>query len=256
MAETGTPGEMAEDGAPGDSAADPAGSPADASVDLPAGLAALRASGAAERDPVRFAYLVALTRRAATQPAAIRQWLDTRIDAAVAELAARPVPPVPEPAATEAASPLAELLAYIGQQAHDQAPPTELPGAPTAAASGQRRPVEAKNPEVGRSAPAPELKSVAYFRDEWSKLSTEQQLTQTLAQAPENAGPMNSQHLVLRSLQRMRDIAPDYLQGFMSYIDTLIWLEHADPTRPAGGRATAGEGESKARPGKRASAKR
>jgi hypothetical protein len=42
---------------------------------------------------------------------------------------------------------------------------------------------------------------------------------------------MNSQHLVLRSLERMRDIAPDYLQGFMSYIDTLIWLDHADPTK-------------------------
>lgn len=42
---------------------------------------------------------------------------------------------------------------------------------------------------------------------------------------------MNSQHLVLRSLELMRDLAPDYLQGFMSYIDTLIWLEHADPSR-------------------------
>ena len=42
---------------------------------------------------------------------------------------------------------------------------------------------------------------------------------------------MNSQHLVLRSLELMRDVAPDYLQGFMSYIDTLIWLEHADPSR-------------------------
>jgi len=247
---------MAEDYAPGDSAADPAGNLAASSIDLPAGLAALRASGAAERDPLRFAYLVALTRRAATQPAAIRSWLDARISAAVAELAARPASPASEPTAADSASPLAELLAYIGQQAQDQAQRVALPGVPATAASGQRRPVEAKNPAVGRSAPAPELKSVAYFRDEWSKLSTEQQLTQTLAQAPENAGPMNSQHLVLRSLERMRDIAPDYLQGFMSYIDTLIWLEHADPTRPAGGRATAGEGESKARPGKRASAKR
>ncbi|RIX47509.1 MAG: DUF2894 domain-containing protein [Rhodocyclales bacterium GT-UBC] len=245
---------MAETGTPGDSAANPAGSQAASSTELPAGLAALRASGAADRDPVRFAYLVALTRRAAPQPAAIRSWLDARISAAVAELAARPASPASEPTVADTASPLAELLAYIGQQAHDQVQPVALPGVPATAASGQRRPVEAKNSAVGRSAPAPELKSVAYFRDEWSKLSTEQQLTQTLAQAPENAGPMNSQHLVLRSLQRMRDIAPDYLQGFMSYIDTLIWLEHADPTRPAGGRAT--DGESKARPGKRTSAKR
>ena len=87
-------------------------------------------------------------------------------------------------------------------------------------------------PRIGEA--APELKAVAYFRDAWSRLSTEQQLTQTLAQAPENAGPMNSQHLVLRSLQIMRDIAPDYLQGFMSYIDTLIWLEQADPSKAPG----------------------
>jgi hypothetical protein len=54
---------------------------------------------------------------------------------------------------------------------------------------------------------------------------------------------MNSLHLVLRSLARMRDISPDYLQGFMSYIDTLIWLEHAAPTKPVSGRATGGKTE-------------
>jgi hypothetical protein len=95
--------------------------------------------------------------------------------------------------------------------------------------------------------PAAELKSVAYFRNTWSRLSTEQQLTQTLAQAPANAGPMNSQHLVLRSLETMRDISPDYLQNFMSYIDALIWLDHADPTRPAASRAGSGDGEKKRR---------
>jgi hypothetical protein len=42
---------------------------------------------------------------------------------------------------------------------------------------------------------------------------------------------MNSQHLALGSLERMRDVAPDYLQGFMSYIAALIWLDHADPTK-------------------------
>lgn len=93
---------------------------------------------------------------------------------------------------------------------------------------------------------------MAYFRNTWSKLSAEQQLTQTLAQAPENAGPMNSQHLVLRSLQVMRDVAPDYLQGFMSYVDTLIWLEHADPTRPM----ARSEGERKTRAPKRNAGKR
>ncbi|KAB2910281.1 MAG: DUF2894 domain-containing protein [Dechloromonas sp.] len=197
----------------------------------------LRASGAAERDPVRFAYLDALARRAAKQPASIRQALAARIGAAADELASRPAPSPAAIAPSDTASPLAELLAYIGQQAH------ALPDAASAAApQGDLRP-KAKASGESHRRPAPELKSVTYFRDEWSKLSTEQQLTQTLAQAPENAGPMNSQHLVLRSLQVMRDIAPDYLHGFMSWVDALIWLEHAAPTRPAPARAVANEGQ-------------
>ena len=180
------------------------------SADVKAALDALRASGAAERDPVRFAYLEALARRAAAQPEAVRALLDAKINEAARELAARPAAPPAEIGKESTASPLAELLEYIGQHAHE----------PMAAASSAADPRQ-----------IPELKSVARFQETWSRLSAEQQLTRTLAQAPENAGPMNSQHLVLRSLQAMRDIAPDYLQGFMSYVDTLIWLEHADPTK-------------------------
>ena len=225
-----------------------------AAADLPALLDALRASGAAARDPVRFAYLDALARRAATQAPAIRHSLEARISAAASELASRPAAPPAEIAPSSGASPLTELLAYIGQHAHAQAEAAKLPtGSP---AVNKKIGPKSKDASTGHSPPAQELKSVAYFRNEWSKLSTEQQLTQTLAQAPENAGPMNSQHLVLRSLERMRDIAPDYLQAFMSYIDTLIWLEHADPTRMAAGRSSGGEGEGKTRSAKRGTKKR
>jgi hypothetical protein len=197
--------------------ADAAGSAGDPQTRLDA----LRASGADRRDPVRFAYLEALERRAAGQPETVRQALLARIDTVADQLAAIPLPSVEAPVDNATPSPLAELLAYIGQHAHDQ-PATPHSAAPSPNTQRNARP---------RAPRAPELKSVAYFRNTWSKLSAEQQLTQTLAQAPENAGPMNSQHLVLRSLQVMRDVAPDYLQGFMSYVDTLIWLEHADPTR-------------------------
>lgn len=201
-------------------------------ADLKATLEALRASGIAERDPVRFAYLDALARRAAAQPEAIRRLLNARLNAAAGELAARPAPPPTDSPRESAASPLADLLAYIGRHAHE--PPRAMSSATAS---------------TGRN--GPELKSVARFHETWSRLSTEVQLTRTLAQAPENAGPMNSQHLVLRSLQVMRDIAPDYLQGFMSYVDTLIWLEHADPTKPAAGRSSVGERENRARTARR-----
>ena len=171
----------------------------------------LRTNGAAERHPVRFAYLEALTRRATTHPESVRALLEAKIQEAIRELADHPTAS-PTELPDEASNPLADLLAHITQHANEQPQATEL-------------------------------RSIARFQDTWARLSTEQQLTQTLAQAPENAGPMNSQHLVLRSLQRMHDVAPDYLQSFMSYIDTLIWLESA--TRPS-----AGERESKERTGK------
>jgi hypothetical protein len=44
----------------------------------------------------------------------------------------------------------------------------------------------------------------------------------TLQQAPKNAGPINSHMLVLRSLELMCDISPDYLDCFMSYAETLL----------------------------------
>ena len=208
-------------------------------------LATLRDSGAAARDPIRFAFLAALTQRAARQSAPIRRFLSPRINALLQEITRLPEPsPAPtDPAST--VSPLGELLAYIAQHApilpdHDNftVNPAGKPISPAENLAGQPLSLSfslslSPTPSNPGNPPAPELKSVTYFRQEWSKLSTEQQLTQTLAQAPENAGPMNSQHLVLQSLQVMHDIAPDYLQGFMSYIDTLIWLEHADPSKPA-----------------------
>jgi hypothetical protein len=216
-------------------------------------LEALRASDAAARDPVRFAYLDALARRAATQAEPIRQSLNARIIAAASELAGRPRPEPAEVVQT-GSSPLADLLTYISQHAHADLDAKQTATEAAAASRNFRR--NSKNSATARSSQAQELKSVSYFRKEWSKLSSEQQLTQTLAQAPENAGPMNSQHLVLRSLQVMRDIAPDYLQGFMSYIDTLIWLENADPTKPAAGRSSSGKGENKTRTAKRGATNR
>jgi hypothetical protein len=217
--------------------------------DFHAQLGALRANGAADRDPVGFAYLEALIRRATGQPEAIRRMLAAKISATASELAGKQ-PAAPALAAEpDNASPLTELLAYIGSHAHAPAA-TMQPIAGNATVERKNRPKSKKSPT------GPELKSVAIFRNEWSKLSTEQQLTQTLAQAPENAGPMNSQHLVLRSLERMRDIAPDYLQGFMSYIDTLIWLDHADPTRPLAGRGAGNTGEKKPRNAKNSATKR
>ena len=40
-----------------------------------------------------------------------------------------------------------------------------------------------------------------------------------------DAGPLNSGSLVHRSLTLMRELSPGYLQQFLSYVDTLSWME-------------------------------
>ena len=239
--------------APGDSPAEVLAQAPTAAPDNPAARLA----------PLPYARHQALSRLAEAQPGIVQERLQARLQALTAQIeqmqaAATAPPPAASATAVSApasppASPLAELLAYIGEQALPDLPFAEQKSRLSTVDRGHGEKSSAPLP-IGQSAAAPELKAVAYFRDAWSRLSTEQQLTQTLAQAPENAGPMNSQHLVLRSLQVMREVAPDYLQGFMSYIDTLIWLEQVDPTRPP--TKTAGEGEKKPRAGKRAAGKR
>ena len=71
------------------------------------------------------------------------------------------------------------------------------------------------------------MKSVRQFSEVWSKISAEQQVVQALHRGPENAGPLNSHKLVLRSLSLMRALSPDYLRRFLSHADTLLWLEQA-----------------------------
>jgi hypothetical protein len=117
------------------------------------------------------------------------------------------------------ARPLAELLAHVACQSG---------AVETSAGLAQGG---------GVTQPGAELKSLRYFRSTWSRISLEQQLSRALAQAPDNAGPLNSHFLVLQALIRMRDVAPAYLEGFIAYAEALRWLEQADAERAAASRA-------------------
>ena len=79
---------------------------------------------------------------------------------------------------------------------------------------------------VARSSSFPELAALDHFQKLWSRMRTESQLRQSLAHAPENAGPLNSSALVHRSIALMRDLSPGYLEHFVSYVDDLSSLEH------------------------------
>ena len=91
-------------------------------------------------------------------------------------------------------------------------------------------------PDLSSSRPR-ELKAVSEFKATWSRLSADRRLNQSLmAKAPGNAGPLNSQHLVHRSLLLMRELSPAYLRQFMAYADALAWIED---TQDAGGATAA-----------------
>jgi hypothetical protein len=175
---------------------------------------ALRRDGADGFDPVRFHYIEVLAQRASTHQGRVRSILDSKLaDAAVALRQrveqARSDAQIAAMATSDVAThreTLGDLVRHMARQA----------------------PEKADHPLSAAMAPSAELKSVRYFRNTWSRLSAEKQVTQALGQAPKNAGPINSHVVALRSLALMRDTSPDYLNRFMSYVDTLLCLDLGD----------------------------
>jgi len=178
-------------------------------------LASLRAAGAHLRDPVRFHYLEALARRMQAQPAAVQQRLAARWQEAVADYVQRASPasaPADGHAPQPPGTPLAELNRYIQRRTR---------------ADAQSLPSSAGDGTDG-------LKSVQRFGEVWARISAEQKVAQALERGPENAGPLNSHMLMLRSLALMRTLSPDYLRRFLSQMESLLWLEQAGrKTTPA-----------------------
>lgn len=187
------------------------------SADLQQQLDAWRRAGAHRFDPVRFRYMEVLARRAQEQGEKVQGILEGRLARALADWSAR-YENAQAMASTDAAAaapdavapgPLALLLRDLAQHAHGQS---------DANADAERTLTDSVRVR-------PELKSVRDFRDSWSRLSADQQVRQSMGQAPKNAGPLNSHMLALRSLGLMREISPDYLNRFVSYADTLLCLE-------------------------------
>lgn len=179
-----------------------------------------RERGADRVDPVRFHFIEAMAKRAAGQSGEARHLLDERLTSLLqayeSDLQASPsdVFNAGKPASTEAEvdagarRPLAELNAYLARQA-----PTAYGTSTTAPSTHARRDAY------------PELPDIDYFRKTWARVSTGLHLKQSLEHVPQNAGPLNSSNLVHRSLSLMRELAPDYLHHFLSYVDALSWME-------------------------------
>jgi hypothetical protein len=80
---------------------------------------------------------------------------------------------------------------------------------------------------AGFSPPGAELRSVQAFRESWARISTENEVTNAVQRGPENAGPLNSHMLVLRTLGALQTLSPDYLRRFVAHADALLWIDQA-----------------------------
>ncbi len=223
---------MASDGGLGHALTTEADATADAGLPADNVLRAWRERGDDRLDPVGFHFIEALARRAAGHGGAVRATLDARLaqllDAYAARIAAAGLPdasaspeernaPAAGVAVTAAAArvatppagtrgPLAELAAYL---AYPGAPGED----PDAIAAQARRDAY------------PDLPALDGLREIWSGLSADRQVRQSQEQVHKNAGPLNSNQLVHRALSLMRELSPGYLQQFVTYTETLAWME-------------------------------
>lgn len=206
-------------------------------------IAALRMTGADRLDPIRFHFIEALARRSRGQRGDVKRILDGRLMAALAayrqrierardnaeQMMARTGEQWPDAAddlkRLFVAGDFSGVSRYVAKLARTD-PQVSL--ADLARRIAQHSPEESDRGLAEDIGSRPELKSVRLFRNTWARLGADKQVTQAIQQGPENAGPINSHRLVLRALALMRDISPDYLSRFVSYVDTLLWLDQAD----------------------------
>lgn len=226
-------------------------------------LQTLRDQGAEQLDPVRFRFLQALARRADTAPAGVRLQLEHKLQAGVADLGQR-LRQV-EQATHNEATRLTRQHPELARELRKLVAAGDHQGVRRLAAQGTRPPLCAPLTQLNRhilnarqhpgadepTGPAhasgqahgpTELKSAARFRDTWARIHAEEEVNLAVGRGPENAGPLNSHRLVLKTLGLMRDLSPDYLRRFLSQVDSLLWLEQATAKpKPVAGKTKVGK---------------
>ena len=171
-------------------------------------LDAWREQGADRIDPLAFHYMTALQRRMVDHQGdtrrVLQEKLSARIDAyakAVKQFASRTAD-----GSTTSSTTLGALTDELRRRA-------------------AARTTRDATTDTTLHPPLAEMGVLGDVRKLWSSVHANSQVQRSLERSPENAGPLNSSSLVHRSLTLMRDVSPGYLQHFMSYVDTLSWLE-------------------------------
>ena len=204
-------------------------------------LESLRQAAADKLEPVQFHHVKALAERVQAQQGSVRGVLHRKLEQAAADLRLRleQARVQAQRASAECAQRHPDAAAELQRLLADGDVP-RLRRAIAALQQGRQsqsladlsrdltggRQEQARSP--GQREARPELKSVHYFRETWGRISADKRVTQALGQAPKNAGPINSHAVALRSLALMRELSPDYLNRFISYVDTLLCLEQCE----------------------------
>lgn len=130
--------------------------------------------------------------------------------------------------------PIAELLQRMSSTADSDSPDHQILDEDwliesVAEASGASDPLH-----VGGTPIRQELKAVRAFKASSQKREVDSRVTQAIEESPENAGPLNPQRLMVRSLSTLRELSPAYLGRFVTMIDAMLWLEAAGPAVDSG----------------------
>lgn len=216
-------------------------------IDTPPTLAALRNAGAQRLDPARFHYMERLSERMQAQPPEVRRILEGKLNQALTDYGER-FRQAQQAAGDEVARlsgqqpelarELRRLFAagdYAGVRRLGAQAAFNTPCAPLAGLNQHIRNLTQNAAQDGiddglasDEDAGSEMKSLRRFRETWSRISAEDQVDQAVVRGPENAGPLNSHMLVLRSLALMRQLSPDYLRRFLSHLDALLWLDQVN----------------------------
>ncbi len=201
-----------------------------------AGLAALREQGADQFDRPRWAYLEHLSTYLETATPRVAQRVQTRLQAALTDYESEwratlstveDVTVAPPAVAASKVSDLTDLTVSL------QSSKAEKSKAGATSLTAQLQHEDARLCEkFGGAASAEsltdqrELHAATVLRGTLARLEVDQRVKRALAEAPQESGPLNPQRLATASLASMRELSPRYLEHFLSYLDTLFWLQH------------------------------
>lgn len=200
--------------------------------ELRADFTALRTSATGRYDPVQLRYIESLLCRWEKSRGKRAERLERRLRRSLQAYRAGQPTAAAAPAPEAPSAGTYPGLAALRERLRENGGDTDLPPLEQTLRQQELDLVGA----IERRAQAPEgnglrqeeLRAARRFHSALVGLNANRVVAQALEAIPESCGPLNPQRLATRSLATMRDLSPHYLSRFVSYIDTLFWLELAD----------------------------